>query len=371
VAKVRACIASARSEEGVPISAAELDRDPWVLCCPNGTVDLKTAKLRPSRKTDLLTKVAGAEYDRNAYASRWYTFLERVLPDADVRGYVQRAAGYALCGKCAEKALFFLYGATGDNGKTVFLSALLDVFGEYGLRAPAELLLANDHGSGNTLDKAMLCGARLVVTVEVEDGRRMAESVVREITGADRITARRLYEMPFEFDPTHTIFLAANHRPVIKCQDPAIWNRIKTIPFLEQIPKAEQDPLLTDKLREERAGILNWLLVGYQDWQEGGLREPAGVVAANEEYKLSVDVLADFLAERCVFDPGYATAGPELWIEYSTWCKNNEVRGIGKQALGARIREHAGVSAAVGIGPKASRGFRGIGIKNSVQQASL
>src|SRR5262249_23294401 len=147
---------------------------------------------------------------------------------------------------------------------------------------------------------ADLRGARLVATVEVEDGKRMAEGLVKQMTGGDRIKARFMRRDFFEFEPTHKLLFAANHKPVIRGQDYAIWRRIKMVPFEVRIPDAEKDPRLLNKLRTEGSGILNHLLSGCFAWQHAGLQEPSSVTRATEEYRSDMDTLGQFIEECCV-----------------------------------------------------------------------
>jgi putative DNA primase/helicase len=170
--------------------------------------------------------------------------------------YLQKATGYALTGSPSEQVLFFFYG-NGNNGKSTFLGTILRIVGDYGLQAGSELLLQKQFSS-NSYEQADLFGKRFVATIETEEGRRMAESLMKQLTGGDRLRARQPYQRNFEFDQTWKIFLAANNKPAISSSSVATWRRIKLVPFTVTIPKRERDPELGDKLRTEWPGILAW-----------------------------------------------------------------------------------------------------------------
>jgi putative DNA primase/helicase len=295
--KQKSIISSARSEHG-NIFPDDLDRDPWLFNVANGTLNLKTGELQPHEREHLITKLPPVEYDREAECLTWWKFLERIFAgNLEVMTFIQKAVGYALTGSTKEQCLFFLHGL-GANGKSTFLEVIHTLMGDYASRTGSETFLMKKSG-GIPNDVAALRGARLVGAVEVESGRRLAEVLVKEMTGGDRITARFLHSEFFTFKPEFKIFLAANHKPVIRGTDHAIWRRIHLIPFNVQIPKKEQDRELPEKLKAELPGILNWALEGCLMWQEHGLEPPQEVQTATEEYREEMDPLGDFLAECC------------------------------------------------------------------------
>jgi putative DNA primase/helicase len=343
-ARLKAMIALAQSEPGIPVSPEALDADPYLLCCANGTLDLRTGSLRPHRREDLLTRLAPVPFDPEAKAPRWEAFLRRVqADDAATIGYLQRAAGYSLTGLTGEETLFFLHGS-GRNGKSRFLGALRHVLGEYGTTTRPETVMAREHG-GIPNDIAALAGTRLVVTTEVEDGTRLAESLIKQLTGGDAISARFLHAEYFEFTPVFKLWLAANHRPRIQGTDTAIWERIHVIPFTVTIPAEERDKHLAEKLKGEAAGILRWMVEGCLAWQREGLAPPETVRAATSSYRADMDVLAGFLEERCRKDEGASVPSAQLYAAYQQWCEDNGERAWTQRTLGIKLRERGLVSA--------------------------
>ena len=360
-ARLQSMTALANSEPGIPATPTEWDKNPWQMAVDNGTINLKTGELCESRRADMGTKRAGTHYNPEAAAPRWETFLETVLPDPAARAFFQRAAGYALTGDVSAQCLFFLYGS-GSNGKSTALRALMDTMGDYALQAAPDLLIAREGTGGPNNDVAELQGARLVATIEVEDGKRMAEGLVKQITGGDRIKARFMRQDYFEFEPTHKIFLAANHKPPIRGQDVAIWRRIKVLPFEVQIADADKDPHLLEKLRAEMPGILAWAVRGCLDWQQQGLAEPEAVKEATAAYQAGEDVLGDFLGECCLLRPALRVTAAALYSAYIKWAEENSERPLSKKNFGARLQEGRRIFPASGIGPKSARGWEGIGL---------
>jgi P4 family phage/plasmid primase-like protien len=233
--------------------------------------------------------------------------------------YIQRAVGYSLTRRVDEQVLFFLYG-TGANGKSTFLSTILALLGDYGMQAVPEFLLMR-HGEQHPTERADLFRKRFVAAMEVESGKRLAESLVKFLTGGERIRARRLYENFWEFDPTHKFWLATNHKPVIRGTDYAIWRRIKTIPFTVKIPEDKKDPRLLDKLKADLPGILRWAVEGCLAWQENGLRDPSDVTEAGHVYQQEMDIIGQFLDECCSIQPARFGVRTQSSVLYQAVCK--------------------------------------------------
>jgi len=317
----------ALTQSALPINHGDLDPDPWLLNCTNGTVDLRTGSLREHRASDWITKQAPVAYDPAARCPTWHAFLTSVLGgNHDMAAFLQRVAGYSATGSVREQCLFFLHGS-GSNGKSTLLRTLQTVLGAYAMQAKSELLLAKKDTDHPT-EVADLFNKRLVVTTEVEDGRRFAEALLKQLTGGDRIRARRMREDHWEFDPTHKILLAANHRPVIRGTDHAVWRRIHLIPFEVTIPDAKQDKDLAGKLRQELPGILAWLVAGCLDWQRGGLRVPDAVRNATEDYRSQMDVVAQHLADCCECGPRFVEKAGDLYRSYGAYCEANGERTV-------------------------------------------
>jgi putative DNA primase/helicase len=342
-----AAIELAKSLPGLRLKLDQLDTHPTWLNTPSGTLDLDTMDLHPHRFPDLLTKMAGAAYDPGAKCPRWDSFLEEVVPDIEVRAFLQRSLGLALTDITREQCLWFLYGL-GRNGKTTLLNAVRYVLGDYAASTKASTLMVKQHGDEKRNDVAILRGARFVSATEAEDGQKMAEALIKEITGEDPVTARLLYAEFFTFKPTFKIFLAANHKPIISGVDLGIWRRIHLVPFEQNIPESKVDGLLPVALKAEGSGILNWLIAGYRAYAKGGLQVPQPVRAATAAYRHESDPLADFLEEACFVEPGLECTASALYDAYTRWAQANGVRfplkarSLGQQLDDRGFKPHKG-----------------------------
>ena len=359
-AKIAGMVALARSEPAIPIMPAQLDVDPWLLNVENGTINLRTGELREHRRGDLITKQAPVTYDRGATASIFASFMEKIMDEnADLITYLQRTLGHALSGDMSEHRLEMWKGG-GANGKSTLFNVMMDVLGSYARPAAPGLLLTSRYDRHPT-EIADLKGARFVWSVEVGEGRRLAEETVKRLTERT-LKARRMREDFSEFEATHKLFIAMNHRPTIKGGDHAIWRRIKLVPFTVTIPDTEQDKGLGDKLRSERAGILNWLIQGCIDWQREGFAEPKEVTDATTDYRADQDVVARFIEDCCTTGENQIAEAGQLYSSWVQWCTENNERPGSKKALGTRLQEH-GYNAGQATTGSRARTWIGIGLR--------
>jgi len=326
----------ARSEPGIPIRPEEFDVDPWLFNVENGTLDLRAGELGGHRREDYITKLAPVEYDPDARAPTFEAFLARILPSEALRRFVQRVTGYAAVGTPMEEILVILHGI-GANGKSTLVNVVMEAQGDYAMQAAPDLLLAK-HGAHPT-ELADLFRARFVASVETDEGRRLAEGLVKQLTGRDPIKARKMREDFWQFDPTHTVFLATNHKPEVRGTDHAIWRRLKLVPFDVTIAEAEQDKQLPAKLRAELPGILAWIVRGCLDYQREGLGEPKEVQAATEGYRVDMDVLAAFIEDRCVVHERARVGATPLYEAYKAWCEESGESRLTQTKFGRQLKE--------------------------------
>jgi putative DNA primase/helicase len=322
--RLSALISMAEFQEGIPIIPGEMDQDPWAFNVANGTIDLETGALRHHRRGDGITKLCDVPYDPDAQCPLWLATLARCFhrPDPTYRDalvdYWQRLCGYALSGVIRDHILPVAYG-TGSNGKSTILGALLDVFGpDYAMKAPPDLFMAKKNDAHPT-DRTDLFGKRLVVAIETEMGRRLNETMVKELTGGDRIRARRMREDNWEFSPTHKVIMGTNHKPSVRGTDHGIWRRIRLFPFTVKISESEADRTVPERLRAEREGILAWIVQGCLEWQRRGLDAPAEVTEATADYRAEQDVLGSFLAECAREGWNLRVKASELYARYKAW----------------------------------------------------
>ena len=356
--RIAALLKLAESERPLEVGVAELDTNPWLLNVRNGTVDLRDGRLLPHRREDYITKLIDVAYVPTAACPRWERFLAEVLPDDSARRFVHRAAGYSATGSARERTLIIPYGA-GRNGKGVLLKTLRSLFGEYAVRAPSELFLAKRE-EGIPSDVAQLRGARFVYASEGDEGRRLAEAKIKDLTGGEDIPARHLYGRWFSFVPAFTPWFSTNHRPVVRGSDAAIWDRLALVPFTVRFRLPDEaddgqpgaDLTLDEKLAGEREGILAWVIRGAVAWYQVGLGKPEVVRRATAEYRNDMDTLGAFLADCCVVASDATALAAALWDAWKAWSTaNNEWVGSQK-TLGLRLSERGFSSV------KGSRGVR-------------
>jgi putative DNA primase/helicase len=302
-----------------PVVPDQLDISPWLLNVANGTIDLRTGKLRPHQREDFLTKLVPFGYDPNASCLTWESFLETALAGKqDLIEFLWQAIGYSLTGDITEQCLFLLYGS-GANGKSTLLQVVQSMLSDYAEQADASSFLYKDRDNVRN-DLAKLRGARFVSAVEVEEGRRLAEVLVKQITGGDKLTARFLFNEYFDFQPQFKLWLAANHKPIIRGTDHAIWRRIRLVPFTVTIPQEKRDKRLLEKLRTELPGVLSWAVRGCLAWQqEGQLSTPEAVQEATRGYQSEMDTVGAFLSECCLEKPDAQVKAGDLLAAYQEW----------------------------------------------------
>jgi putative DNA primase/helicase len=319
-------------------------------------IDLHTGRERPARPDDYCTKETGAS--PGGACPLWHKFLNRVTAgNKDLQAYLQRVAGYCLTGVTTEHALFFLHGG-GANGKSVFVSTLLGVWGDYAAVAAMETF-TEAKSDRHPTELAHLQGARLVVAQETEAGRYWAESRIKTLTSGDKISARFMRQDLFEFVPQFKLMIAGNHKPSLRDVDEAIRRRFHLIPFTVTIPPAERDPKLVEKLKEEWGGILQWAIGGCRLWQEKGLAPPAVVTDATAEYLDAEDGFAQWVRENCLVGKQHFGVGDRLWRSWSGWAETGNERAGTRKAFAETLK-------ARGFLPKKEkevRGYEGIDLR--------
>ena len=303
----------------VPVTPNLLDRHKMGLNSPTGVIDLNDFSVRKATPKDYFTKSVTANFDKNAKCPLWDSFLETIFDhDKDLIRYVQKAVGYSLTGSTAEQCAFFLYG-TGRNGKSTFIDVLRELFGDYARNIQPETIMIKNNNGINS-DIARLKGARLVTTVEPNEGLKLNEGLLKQLTGGDIITARKLYAEEFEFKAEFKLWMATNHKPIIRGTDLGIWRRVHMIPFTVVIPENEVDKQLTDKLMQELDGIFVWALRGLAMYNKEGLEMPHAVRQAVDEYKKEMDVVSRFLDECTEKAFAKSVKASDLYQVYTNWC---------------------------------------------------
>ena len=361
---INAVVQLASTEIEVSIPSQRLDEDLWLFNVANGTLDLKTGKLQEHDRTDYITKVSSVVYDPEATCPMWDEFVSYAMEeDTEVVDFIHRFFGYCLTGLSTEQVLLFMEG-TGCNGKTTALLMLMHILGDYAIQGAPGLLLAKKNESHPT-EVADLEGTRFVANSEVEKGKPFAESLIKQLTGSDQIRARRMRQDFYEFAPTHKLCIAANHRPIIKGNDEGIWRRVIRIPWNRQIPDDKKDPFFLDKLKLEASGILNRVMEGCAAWQESGLQPPEKVTLATDEYREEMDVLAEFMEERCILGAGQRVPQKEFYLSYVEWCEELQQRPQNYRLFNRQMKERNYKVRVLRVNGKNSKCWDGISLQDN------
>lgn len=341
--QLKRMVGLARDLPGMRITSDDLDAKPHLLNLQNGTFDFNMNVFRAHDPGDMLTKMANVWYDPEAKCPQWLTYLGQWQPDRRVQRFLQQITGSGLIGVPVQN-LFVNVGA-GRNGKGTFYKQIQLILGEYAGTAPEDMLVESRFKVHDE-EKARLRGCRLLIAPETSVGDRLDEAGIKNMTGGDMIHARHLYGRPFDFYPSHTAFLHTNYEPQIRGTDPAIWNRVVQIPWETYIKEDQRDMLIDSKLETERSGILNWLIIGCQEWLAHGLRKPEPIKVATERYRADQDHVGRFLEDS--YDAMVADANQlgaldympsaTLRKHYEAWCLLEGLRPWVAANVGKELR---------------------------------
>lgn len=301
----------------------EFDKDKSLFNTQSGFLSLSDGLLHEHEIDKMFTRVSNVEYTESVDCPMWEEFINQIFNnDQELINYIQKCVGYSLTGSTREQCMFILYGH-GSNGKSVFLEIISELMGNYAMTMQAQTIMVKQSQSSANSDIARLKGARLVTSSEPNEGVRLDEGLVKQLTGGDKVTARHLYGKEFEFEPEFKLWLATNHKPIIRGTDDGIWRRLNLIPFTVQIPDHKKDKNLKYKLQTELQGILKWAIDGCLMWQREGLEKPKSVVAASQDYRNEMDQIGTFIETCCETGPGLKISGGELYKVYREWASDN------------------------------------------------
>jgi P4 family phage/plasmid primase-like protien len=351
--RVTAMIALAQPD--VAVISDALDADPYLFNCLNGTIDLRTGRLRDYDPADLITRLAPVEYDPLAKCPRFLRFVERIFgSDQELIGFVRRWHGYSLTGDVRHQFLPIYYGE-GNNGKSVLLDTISAVMGDYAGEAPPDLLVVRKHAEHPT-QVADLYGRRLVVASETEEGAELALPLIKRLTGNLRVKARFMRQDYFEFTRTHKFVLVTNHKPMVADSTESAWRRLLLVPFSVVIPTHERDPNLMETLRGEYPGILAWLVGGASE----DLVIPEAIRLATNEYRGRSNSFEEFLSSECDFQPDSVVLSQDIAVAFRSWAEEQGVAVVQGRAVGAALRERGCVDTKLA----GERAWRGLALKN-------
>lgn len=332
------------------VNENQIDRNPWLLNCLNGVVDLRTGVIKAHDPDDFITKLVPLEYDPKARSTAWDTTIARVTLEEEMTTrplarFLQRWFGYCATGSTREQAFVVHYGQ-GSNGKSTILDTVAEVMGDYAATGAPGLLVGNGRDRHPT-EIADLFGRRMVTSHETGEGGHLKEDMVKQLTGSDKVKARFMRADFFEFDPTHKLQLLTNYKPIIKGQDNGIWRRVLLMPYMARFASSEEvasgrahfvkDTRIAERLKGEIQGVLTWVVEGARIWFQDGLQAPDAVLAASKDYQAEQDRVGQFVGECCEMGRDFETAltGDYVGIydTYRAWCGEGGFMALSKMRL--------------------------------------
>lgn len=327
-------------KHNIAVLPEEFDNDDMLLNTQNGYVDLSNGIIYDHDIKKMFTRISNVEYTDKTDCPRWELFLEQVFDnDSDLIRYVQKAVGYSLTASTKEQVMFFLYG-NGRNGKSVFLDIVNELMGTYGMSMQADSLMVKRGGSsGHNEDIARLDGARFVTSSEPNEGVRLDEGLIKQLTGGDPVSASFKGGHVFDYKPQYKLWVATNHKPIIRGNDDGIWRRLPLIPFTVQIPLDKVDKNLSSKLRLELPRILNWAVEGSLLWQREGLTPPETIQKATMDYRKEMDVVGSFIEECCEVGSGLKIGATEIYKVYDKWAREMNEHNFSQTQFGKKMAD--------------------------------
>lgn len=314
----------------------DLDADPYLLNVANGTLDLRTRQLRPHDPADRITRVCSGAYAPTADPTAWAGFLTAILPDPAERDYLQRVIGQSVFGAVREH-LFPVLTGTGANGKGTAYGAIAHAMGDYARIIDPSLLMAHERGSGGP-EMMQLFGARLVIGSETEDGKQLDSALMKRLTGGDQITARHLYQAPVTWTPSHQLVYVTNHLPRVNGNDPAVWRRVRVIPFDVVVPEDQRDPELPERLTLAADAVLTWAVHGWFAYEDqGGMGEPDVVQRATDGYQTDSDPVKRFAQDYCITGSRCSALARDLFTAWQRWAEADGAEQLSEKASGAEL----------------------------------
>lgn len=336
---MQAMIKMSESEAGMSVGLGELDKDSYLLGVDNGVIDLKTMSLLPPDPKILVVKRANVDYDPKADAPRFRRFLEEIVPDEDLRLFLVRLLGYLLTGSIKEHRWFFFVG-DGRNGKSLLMRVMEKIMGDYAKKVDTEMLMkSNTRSPGSASpDVLQLQGKRFIYGNETREGQRLDDAKIKDMTGGETLTGRALHSNHYvSFDPTHKLVITGNHYPSVQDNSHGFWERVVVFPFVVTFSREQIDKDLEEKLLAEKAGILNILLEGADDWRNNGLQVPEKLISATNQYRSDQDVIKQFLDEECTVGIEHSVSKKTLYTRYQFWARDNGLMPISSRRLSVKL----------------------------------
>lgn len=329
------------------VEATTFDNHPYLINCKNGTYDLKTMTFRDHNPEDYLTMQTNFEYSvSDVKCERWERFIDEVTEgDREKADYLQRALGYSILGTSNEECMFILYGKTTRNGKSTLLDAIQHLLGDYATVAPVELICRSDRAKDANAPSpalAKLKGKRFVTMSESESSGKLDESVIKQYTGGEDITARELHQSPITYKPQFTMWLSCNDLPAVRDKSLFASDRVRVVEFNKHFSDKEQDKTLKTFFESPEAmkGIFTWLRAGCLHYKKNGLKMNQAMSDVIKKYEKDNDLILQFLEERCEVNNEESVLGKTLYDAYKSWCRTNGYFSCSNRKFHAGVTAH-------------------------------
>jgi len=340
------------------VSISDFDTDENLMCLQNSVVDLRTGEIYEHTPTQMMSMLAGSEFDPYAdeqpEAPIWEGFLEDVMcGDKEMVRFLQLSVGYSMFASAREQVAFFCTGdeehkkMNGSNGKSLFLSTIQAAAGEYATTVTRTLVVEKNH-EGVSNDVAKLKGKRIAFGSEFKRKDVIAAEQFKRLTGDEAVEARFLHKEFFEFENKATLWFATNYLPLVSDQDDGVWRRMVLIPFRAKFwPKETcpaggkiKDNSLKERLLKELPGILRWCIEGAMAYAAAGRLEiPAQLFTQREAKQADFDPLRDFMTACVDLDATACCPAVDLRRAYERFSEMNGMDPLNITAFGRRLNE--------------------------------
>ena len=361
-ARVRGCVTLFRSYVTEP-DASAFDREPDLLNCKNGVLNLQTGELVPHHPRQRFTYCLDTAYDPAADTSEVERFVDEATGgDGDLARFLQVAAGYSLTGHTREEKLFYLFGPT-RAGKDTFVGSLMALLPHpLGMEVDFASFTARREADSQNFDLAALRPARLVIASESNRQQSLNPAKIKQLTGGNRVRAAFKYHDLFEYLPQFKVWLVSNHEVNGDPDDDALWGRVLVMHF----PRSHlggEDTRLKERLRspENLRAWLRWAQEGAATWYREGLHPPRGVLIATRAQRDGQDSVKLWIDDCCELGAGRWAASGALQASYRAWCEGNDMRPSSMNQLADALTKRFGCTPKiVGTRLEKRRGFSGI-----------
>lgn len=351
----------------VTVDASTFDKEPDVLNCKNGVINLKTGKLVAHESSNRFTYCLPIEYDPEAGRSDWVRFLGQVIKDfgqnSETAKWLQMALGYSITGRTSEECMFYIFGPT-RSGKGTFTNAMLNLL-RYPLAQGVDFstFTKKRDGDSQNFDLAPMRAARFISASESSKYQSLNEAAVKAITGNDPIMASYKYKTPFSYIPQFKIWLSSNHPVRGDVDDDAFWGRVRVIEFPNSFLGGEDKNLKQHMATPEvLQGVLAWLVEGASLWyaSKDGLKTPQTVAESTKRQRDEQDHIGQWLNECCKVKADNFVTNRALRHSYENWCESQGYKPWAAAAFGRAITKRGFESASKKVAGSTQRGFMGL-----------